>query len=378
MGLMPTCCPSQLATIAKDNECGWCPNGISDFQAVVELPFSTESVTCGGLMFGILGTQVDPDICAFYDSIAPVCCPNNGGGDEKEAAKCEFCPSGMDDPYTVLPSSDGSSCQDIKRYADLVFEGEMCENSLKPVEALCCPSTTENFVCDYCSGGLEFPDNMLDESIQCSEIALFSTLLANETECADIKITEAFCCPSSTDVSLPPVTEGDYCYLCGSADVEMKRPDYQPFAIGEVTGPDDLLTCAEIEQHMNDDRQPGSSCMNAVGSFTLFFSPSICGCEGFEPPNACDICNGGGTVNREAMAPGQNFTCGEGIDFLKHTSAAFCNSAEDVDLEEIDAACCIYNDDDDGARAANSDAVKFAHGNHLILILLSVAAGMAL
>mmetsp|Transcript_18160 Transcript_18160/g.44928 ORF Transcript_18160/g.44928 Transcript_18160/m.44928 type:complete len:234 (-) Transcript_18160:3214-3915(-) len=172
MGLMPTCCPSQLATIAKDNECGWCPNGISDFQAVVELPFSTESVTCGGLMFGILGTQVDPDICAFYDSIAPVCCPNNGGGDEKEAAKCEFCPSGMDDPYTVLPSSDGSSCQDIKRYADLVFEGEMCENSLKPVEALCCPSTTENFVCDYCSGGLEFPDNMLDESIQCSEIAL--------------------------------------------------------------------------------------------------------------------------------------------------------------------------------------------------------------
>lgn len=56
--------------------------------------------------------------------------------------------------------------------ADLLFEGEMCENSLKPVEAMCCPSTTDNFVCDYCSRGLEFPDNLLDDSIECSELAL--------------------------------------------------------------------------------------------------------------------------------------------------------------------------------------------------------------
>ncbi|CAJ1966110.1 unnamed protein product [Cylindrotheca closterium] len=354
MAFMPSCCPSQLATIAKDNACGWCTNGVSEFDAVVELPFSTESVTCGALMFGILGTQVDPDVCTFYNSIAPICCPNG-----EEFARCDFCPFGMDHPDVVLPSSDGSSCQDIKRYADLVFEGEMCENSLKPVETVCCPSTTDNFVCDYCSGGLEFPDNMLDDSIQCSELTLFSKL-ANETQCEDIKISEALCCPSSTTNSLPPVTEGDYCYLCGSAEVEMKRPEYQPFALGDsVMTEDDLMTCAQIEQDMNDDRQPGSSCMNAVGSFTLFFSPSICGCGGFEPPNACDICNGG-TVNRAAMAPGQNFTCGEGIDFLKHTSAAFCASAEDVDLDEINAACCIYDDADadDGDGATNNSGAE--------------------
>mmetsp|Transcript_18158 Transcript_18158/g.44920 ORF Transcript_18158/g.44920 Transcript_18158/m.44920 type:complete len:97 (-) Transcript_18158:3518-3808(-) len=81
----------------------------------IVVPFLIASFFLFVSFCSILGTQVDPDICAFYDSIAPVCCPNNGGGDEKEAAKCEFCPSGMDDPYTVLPSSDGSSCQDIKR-----------------------------------------------------------------------------------------------------------------------------------------------------------------------------------------------------------------------------------------------------------------------
>jgi len=49
---MPTCCPLQLSTIARENACGWCPNGVSDVQAQVELPFSTESVTCAALMFG--------------------------------------------------------------------------------------------------------------------------------------------------------------------------------------------------------------------------------------------------------------------------------------------------------------------------------------
>lgn len=52
MAFMPMCCPSQMATIGKDNQCGWCPNGVSDLDVEVELPFSTESVTCGALMFG--------------------------------------------------------------------------------------------------------------------------------------------------------------------------------------------------------------------------------------------------------------------------------------------------------------------------------------
>lgn len=161
----------------------------------------------------------------------------------------------------------------------------------------------------------------------------------------------------------------------------MKRPDYQPFAIGAADGPDDLLTCAEIEQQLNDIRQPGSSCMNAVGSFTLFYSPSICGCDGFEPPNACDVCSDG-TVDRAATAPGQNFTCGEGIDFLKHTSAAFCSAADDVDLDEIDATCCIYDRTIDDKQATNSDgstnadAANIPCGNHLILMLLSVVVGV--
>lgn len=158
----------------------------------------------------------------------------------------------------------------------------------------------------------------------------------------------------------------------------MKRPDYQPFAIGAVSGPDDLLTCAEIEQNMNDGRQPGSSCMSAVGSFTLFFSPSICGCDGYEPSNACDVCKGG-RVNRMAMAPGQNFTCGEGYDFLKHTSASFCDASDDVDLEEIDAACCIYDRATYGNRDTNSEAAShITDGNHFVLILLSAIVGMAL
>ena len=60
MAFMPTCCPLQLSTVAKDNACNWCPNGVSDIHAEVALPFSTESVTCAALMFG-------------YESMRPLC-----------------------------------------------------------------------------------------------------------------------------------------------------------------------------------------------------------------------------------------------------------------------------------------------------------------
>ena len=166
------------------------------------------------------------------------------------------------------------------------------------------------------------------------------------------------------------MSEGDYCYLCGSANAEMKRPNQQPF---HLPGKANDQTCAELEQQMNEDRPSGASCRSVIGSFTLFFSPSICGCDGFTPLNHCEICKGG-SVHRAAMVPGQNFTCVEGFDFLKHASAAFCGAATEVDLEEIDAACCLYDgsNDGDGDEAADGSAANLVHvGYYLLLIVLS-------
>mmetsp|Transcript_18151 Transcript_18151/g.44883 ORF Transcript_18151/g.44883 Transcript_18151/m.44883 type:complete len:164 (-) Transcript_18151:38-529(-) len=97
----------------------------------------------------------------------------------------------------------------------------------------------------------------------------------DESICASFDLIEGLCCPSSTGVSLPPVTEGDYCYICGSADVEMTKPDSQPYALGAGFELDDLVTCAEIEAQINDEREAGESCGSLIAGFTFLLSPSI-------------------------------------------------------------------------------------------------------
>lgn len=55
----------------------------------------------------------------------------------------------------------------------------------------------------------------------------------------------------------------------------MTKPNYQPYAFGGTDDPEDLLTCAEIEAQINEERSAGESCASAVASFTFLFSPSI-------------------------------------------------------------------------------------------------------
>ena len=86
-------------------------------------------------------------------------------------------------------------------------------------------------------------------------------------------------------------------------------------------------------------------------------------------------------MNRDAMAPGQNFTCAEGIDFLKHTSAAFCDAAEEVDLEKIDKACCLYDtnsNDGNGDQVPQGDAASHFHHGAAVWMVLSSAVWLTL
>lgn len=120
--------------------------------------------------------------------------------------------------------------------------------------------------------------------------------------------------------------------------MEMKRPDYRPFAMG---GSDDLevqQSCAQLEASLNADRSSGESCINAISSFTYLFSPSICGCEGFTPQDPCAFCSGRG-VNRDAQVLGENFTCGEKFDFIQHVSPVFCSNP-DINPNELEGVCC--------------------------------------
>mmetsp|Transcript_18157 Transcript_18157/g.44916 ORF Transcript_18157/g.44916 Transcript_18157/m.44916 type:complete len:171 (-) Transcript_18157:38-550(-) len=148
------------------------------------------------------------------------------------------------------------------------------------IESFCCPASSNFVQCDFCSGpnGVEFPDREVgdDGVLTCADYA--TTALAagpDESICASFDLIEGLCCPSSTGVSLPPVTEGDYCYICGSADVEMTKPDSQPYALGAGFELDDLVTCAEIEAQINDEREAGESCGSLIAGFTFLLSPSI-------------------------------------------------------------------------------------------------------
>lgn len=178
-------------------------------------------------------------------------------------------------------------------------------------------------------------------------ISSCSSIAANETGCATTKIYEPICCPSTSEYKLPPVTEGDTCYICGSADVAMTTPDAKPMIVQDDEGdePTAPLTCAQQQDALNAERAPGTSCLDSLSGLYLFYSPSICGCSGYSPPNSCNICSGG-TVNRNVVAPGDgNFTCGDGYDLLQHSTPGGCtlfNASGGIDLAEIDKTCCTY------------------------------------
>ncbi|CAJ1966111.1 unnamed protein product [Cylindrotheca closterium] len=570
--VMSVCCPSQVKDIAKDNACGWCPNGVTNLESSVEIPFQEDPVTCGQVMVLVAAGSLELGICGLASSVASICCPGDEGGggggffscgfcvdgieyplkinpeaenftctqvqaasllanetvcdtlvkpledsccpntnsssecdfcsdgldnpnaelpltgitceqfqasaasvtdstqcefafkpaetlccpsttnvvgcdfcsaglenptapvpfvdeltcqDLQDSAlfatdctstklaeafccpsisdntdRCEFCPGGLDDPNEDVPLLGGLTCKDFQDGASFVGNSTECEESIKPLEGLCCPNATDNFQCDWCSGeagvefpelefpgiglkcdtivmlvpavtyeelcdqykaaeslccpastdavqcdfctgpsGLEFPEREIDDSgLTCQAFATLALAAPNQTFCSSFHVAEELCCPSSTGVSLPPVAMGDYCYICGSADVEMTKPDFQPYAFGGSDDPDDQKTCAQLEESLNAGRSPGESCINTISGFTFRFSPSICGCKGVTPPNPCDLCSGR-SVNRDAQMPGENFTCGEGFDFIQHVSPAFCSNPE-INLYGMEGVCC--------------------------------------
>lgn len=161
-----------------------------------------------------------------------------------------------------------------------------------------------------------------------------------------LKENEDSCCPSLA--TLPPLkppvlppTESmsdDYCYICGSADVKMTNPNFQPFALfnGDIQS---SATCVELEEEYNQNRSPGTSCAITLTTLTsLLYAPSACGCVGFEPPNSCQFCVGR-NVNREIIIPDIGITCGVGFDLLQHAQSAVCQ-LRDLNLDRVEEVCC--------------------------------------
>lgn len=147
----------------------------------------------------------------------------------------------------------------------------------------------------------------------------------------------------------------------------MTTPDAKPLLFQESDNPADRMTCAQSQDALNEQRKTsGQTCSDTVSSLYIMFSPSICGCEGFSPPSACSVCDGG-TVNRDAKTPDGMMTCGEAYDMLQHFTPGGCkilDLAEGLNRTAIDKTCCTYN--------ANSSSGQ-AHG---ISFLGLVIAGL--
>ncbi|CAJ1961017.1 unnamed protein product [Cylindrotheca closterium] len=267
---------------------------------------------------------------------------------------CDYCTAGFDNPTVAISLSDVlpfsflddaeanvTSCQDIQNEAaNANGTTEECE-AIAQLEPLCCPSTTEQYVCDFCPDGVEVEDNFV-----CGIFSL-AALGANETGCASTKLYEPICCPSTSEYKLPTVTEGETCYICGSADVAMTTPDAIPLFIQGSDDPAAQLTCAQQQDAINEERKTsGASCADAISGLYLFASPSICGCSGYSPPKSCNICEGG-TVKRDVipLADEGNLTCGQGYDTFQHFTPGFCTTLTangELDLAVLDEACCTY------------------------------------
>jgi len=180
-----------------------------------------------------------------------------------------------------------------------------------------------------------------EDEVTCSDLAALALTPPGPDYCINIEPAQGRCCPASTGVSLPPVAEGEYCYICGNAETEMTTPDAQPFNfLGQSEDLDDLKTCAEIEEEINLERGEGESCVNALSELTARFSPSVCGCAGVEPPNPCKFCEGR-SIKRDVKIPTESFTCGQGYDFIKHFAAGGiqCN-APNTALSDVEKTCC--------------------------------------
>ena len=151
----------------------------------------------------------------------------------------------------------------------------------------------------------------------------------------------------------------------------MTKPDVQPFnMLGDAEDPEDLMTCAEIEKAINDERGAGESCASALSAFTVFLSPSICGCAGIEPPDACKFCEGK-MVKRDEKLPEESFTCGQGYDFIKHFVSDYLCDAPNTSFDDAQKTCC-----GEPVLVANLSAASAVTG--IFVMLVSLLATLAL
>jgi len=381
--VMPLCCPSQLSIYAVDNVCGWCPNGVSDVYREVPDPILQQNATCLNSM-ELVSFQEDSDSCGFFDQAASYCCP----GDAPPRFICEFCPKGVENP-DLDPDGEGSSCTQIQALTSKLSDYQTC-NFFKSIELSCCPKTTELKLCDFCPKGIVITDTSLPlpGGPTCTDIQKNATLVPEGDLCDLLKSAEDPCCPDSASVTLQPVlplpppvspptdltgVEGDYCYICGSADVEMTNPSYKPFALFNDDS-QSSQTCVELEQEYNQNRFPGASCKITLTTLTaLLYTPSACGCVGFEPPRACEVCVGR-DLNRDLIAPNFGVTCGEGFDVLQHAQAAVCGM-QDLNLEALEEACCSDSSpspdtNDGGGNGGAQDVVSASASSSILMGLL--------
>ncbi|KAL3942722.1 MAG: hypothetical protein SGBAC_003129 [Bacillariaceae sp.] len=200
-----------------------------------------------------------------------------------DSFQCDWCSGalGLEFPDREVPTVGidfpDLDCATLAALVPAITTADTCDE-YKQAQSLCCPTTVGAVQCDFCSGpdGLENPDRSIDDNgLTCTDFANYALGAPNEAFCQNIELAQGLCCPGSTGVSLPPVAEGEYCYICGNADVEMTKPNFQPYAFGGSDDPDDLVTCAEIEVMINSERGVGESCGSAIAGFTFVFSPSI-------------------------------------------------------------------------------------------------------
>jgi len=169
------CCPGDSAGIGYGG-CTFCTGGVEFPDKIIP---AADNATCQQIQD--LSGFLNQTVCeANVQPLVGECCPNSLPSSSPSTApppptepptegfSCDFCPLGLDTPGNIIPGTNGLTCEDTRLLASFESNETECIESIKSFEGLCCPSTTDNFKCDWCSGelGIENPDLKIPEFLE--------------------------------------------------------------------------------------------------------------------------------------------------------------------------------------------------------------------
>lgn len=301
----------------------------------------------------------------------------------------DFCAGGITVPGAIVNPEDDpiqqATCAQVPFGISVgALTAEQCDG-LPALETICCPPTGPlpcgNSTIEFCAGGIEFPNEVVnpqdpvEDQAPCSYIiaGILSGVFAPE-ECDGLLLAEYVCCPGSIEPigenttappvveTLPPSDEEESCHICGS--------DASYNADKEFGG----QKCSDINKEL-EVLPPGDFCDSIIAGIideNGFDVQSFCECEGKAAPDLCTVCADDEELDLSKEVPGEDFTCGVGADFVSHLNdAAACGEYITSDIKSF---CCKKKQGGGGDK--ESGAMSLTIGGLASALLLVLTFGI--